>query len=166
MLNLVNERRLQSSLPPLTSDPILIQAASQHAQDLANATPNAPNIAMLLEQHQFPYMMLADDVAFNGQTEQDTMNQLVASKRHLAPMLLSNVTLFGSARADASTGVPYYVLVFASVNTTHEQLQQQQQQQGEYFTWTFKGSNLTVTGAPRPVMVQLLHVLQQYEAKP
>ena len=160
MLNLVNERRLQSSLPPLTSDPILIQAASQHAQDLANAIPNPPNIAMLLEQRQFPYLMLADDVAFNGQTEQDTMNQLVASKRHLAPMLLSNMTRFGSARADASTGVPYYVLVFASVNTTHEH------QQGEYFTWTFKGSNLTVTGAPRPVMVKLLHVLQQYEAKP
>lgn len=118
MLCLVNKERVQLGLPPMGMDDLLVKAARIHSKDQAkmkqmNHTGSDNSLPWdRVTRVGFPWISVAENVAFGYSNETTVMEAWMNSPGHRAN-ILGNCQLFGSA-VSYSDGVPYFTQVFAS----------------------------------------------------
>jgi uncharacterized protein YkwD len=112
-----NKERARMGLPPLHLDRLLIAAAQEHAQDMAErrtlthegADGSTP--AQRSERQGYRYKQLGENVAAGQRTVQEVMQNWMQSPPH-RQNILGDFSDMGAARAYDTGGATYWCVVF------------------------------------------------------
>jgi uncharacterized protein YkwD len=115
-----NDARARNGLPPLASNPKLMEAARIHAEQMAQyqrmdhviVGAPYPTLQSRLQAARYAYSSAAENVAWNQADARSVVNGWMGSSGHRSNILDTYVTEMGAAMARDSKGQPYWIQVF------------------------------------------------------
>lgn len=115
-----NDARARNGLPPLNTNPRLMEAARIHAEQMAahrsmEHTINGaryPTMQSRLEAVGYLFSNAAENIAYNARGSQDVVVGWMNSSAHRANILDTRLTEMGAAMASAPNGNTYWIQVF------------------------------------------------------
>ncbi len=119
LLVLHNQERSQAGLSPLKDNPILREAAREHAQDMAaqqqltHEGSDGSTPSQRVERRGYHYSRFGENVAAGQQSAQEVMQSWLQSSSH-RQNILGDFNEMGAARALDAHGLPYWCVVFGS----------------------------------------------------
>lgn len=122
IVRFTNEQRVRNGLPAFVTSTRLVDAARIHAQQMAQhqrmehtiSGATYPTLQSRLDAVGYQYRSAAENVAWNDQTAQSTVDGWMRSPGHRANILNSGLTEMGAAMARSAKGEPYWIQVFGT----------------------------------------------------
>lgn len=120
IIRFTNEVRARSNLGPLKANGALIEAARMHVvqmvehQMLSHTLPRAryPTLEDRLKASRYPWLLSAENIAWNEQTPQTVVNAWMRSPAHRVNIMNAQFTEIGTAMMRNARGEPYWIQVF------------------------------------------------------
>lgn len=120
IIRFTNEVRARNGLQPLRTNGALLVAARLHVvqmvehQMLSHTLPRAryPTLEDRLKASGYPWLLSAENIAWNEQTPQTVVNAWMRSPAHRVNIMSAQFTDIGTAMKRNSRGEPYWIQVF------------------------------------------------------
>jgi uncharacterized protein YkwD len=121
---MVNEERLRSGLPALTSDTVLIRAARMHAEDMARAAfvshtgSDGSDPSQRLDRVGYAWIWVGENIAAGQESPDDVVLGWLRSEDHRANVLSPEAVSAGLAMVRSSEGEfgTHWVMVYAAAD--------------------------------------------------
>jgi hypothetical protein len=117
IIDATNQKRQEHGLEALGSDPTLMTAARQHAQNMARQKTlshelDGKSMQDRVKELDYKYLAIAENVAFNQPDAKSVVEGWMNSPGHRANILNKNYTQIGVGAAPDDEGQQYFTQVF------------------------------------------------------